>query len=378
MNNGYIQFVKAGVVDIASSEECDGSSLNSGTCNSVSQGQLPGGSLGCSADCLFDTSNCTADSDGDGVLDDDDLCANTPAGSAVIPVGGFAGCTANQLKAQAENDYRLLKDNDLLQAGSEIGVTEAEDVLQLLVNVTQGGFAQQGGISQQNFLWRTIPPENVVSNKSAYAEKNFSAGTSFVTAIDGNSKIEMTVSSTDDTDIVNAIVNPPGSGLVIDPVPAPAALPGLSDSALVADLLEVRDISILEGSQVFEYQQTIHEKLTEFKGKKINGLLIAPDIPAILGKIESLQNLLVEDSRFLARVLLDQFKDITAPCGDLVTGSAARTECDLGESFINDGLNATNGAVAIDFFKKAWLQGVKVLLALEAAGEPIDDFIARR
>ena len=110
---------------------------------------------------------------------------------------------------------------------------------------------------------------------------------------------------------------------------------------------------------MFDFQQTAFEKLDEFKGKKINGVLIS-NIPSLLTEINAIQDILVADSELAARVLLD---DII--CSSLAPGSSERTECDLGEDFFTQGLNTGLPAPErIDFFKKAWLQGVKALDAL--------------
>ena len=228
-----------------------------------------------------------------------------------------------------------------------IGNGEVVDVLFLLVNAREG-------IVDGSFLFITQPPEIVAGDKSASADIDTALGRTLVKASSGSLANETIIASTDTADIINTII---GFGL-----------PGLSDPALVADLLEVRIILVLEGSQVYEFQQTAFEKLDGFKGKKINDILIS-DIPSILSEMEFIQSKLVEDSRFLARTLLDNID-----CSSLAAGTSARTECDLGEDFFAQGQNTgLPGAERIDFYNKAWLQGVKVLLELGVPGD-----IARR
>jgi len=284
------------------------------------------------------------DDDNDGVNDcTTDFCLGTPAGALVIQSGDFAGCTARQLKADAVEEYRDLS-VDLLQAGTEVGFGEVLDVLFLLVNAREG-------IVQENFLFKTKPPETVLGDRSASADIDLDEGITFVSAKSGGLDDSATIASTDINVIVAAIV---GFGL-----------PGLTDPVLVEELLEVREVKVLEGSEVFEYQHTVFEKLDEFKGKKINGVLIS-NIPSILAEINFLQSKLVEDSRFLARVLLDNID-----CSSLPAGSSERKECDLGEVFFTQGLNpGLPGPEKIDFDKKAWLQGVKVVNDL---GDPFGD-----
>jgi len=275
-----------------------------------------------------------ADNDGDGVLDDKDFCPETNEGASIIESGDFIGCTAGQLKGDAVDEFRELS-SDLLQSGTEVGPGEVLDVLFLLVNAREG-------IVQDNFLFRTKPPESVVGDKKASADVDFELSRSFVKAASGSFSDETIITSTDQNDIINAII---GFGL-----------PGLTDSTLVAELLEVREVKVLEGSEAFEFQQIAFEKLDEFKGKKINGVEIN-GIPDILANTTFLQSKLVADSRFLASILLDNLD-----CSSIAVGSAARNECDLGLSFLSQGEDTSlKGPERIDFYSKAWLQGVKVL-----------------
>ena len=283
-----------------------------------------------------DTINITVilDEDGDGVPNNDDFCLGTNEGASIIPNGTFIGCTAGQLKADAVDEFRDLS-SDLLQSGSEIGSGEVLDVLFLLVNAREG-------IVQDNFLFRTHPPESVVGDKKASADVDFELGRSFVKAGSGPFVNETIIASTNQTDIINAII-------VFN-------LPGLTDTALIAELLEIREVKVLEGSEVFEFQHTSFEKLDGFKGKKIDSILISA-IQDILANITFLQDKLVEDSGFLASTLLSNID-----CSSITPGSAARTECDLGLSFLSEGDDILlPGPERIDFYRKAWLQGVKVL-----------------
>jgi len=127
--------------------------------------------------------------------------------------------------------------------------------------------------------------------------------------------------------------------------------------------------SEFKGVEVFESQQTAFEKLDGFEGKKIDDVLIE-DIPSILARINALQAVLVEDSQILAQALLDNID-----CSSLSGGSSAREECDKGLEYLFEGTfePGVKGAERIDFFKKAWEQGVKVLEELGITGN-----VARR
>jgi hypothetical protein len=284
------------------------------------------------------------DDDNDGVTDCiADQCLGTPAEAIV----NADGCTAYQLKDKAVDNYQDLS-ADLLQEGSEIGSGEVLDVLFLLVNAREG-------IVQDNFLFMTKPPQEIVGDKTITVEKDSGAGESLVYVKVGGYDTDFTVYSVDDAVIIQAIVDRPES-----------ELDALNDAGLVADLMEVGDITVLEGSDVFEYQHTVYEKLNGFEGKKINGQEIRY-IPSILSDIEVLQVILVDDSRILADILLDNID-----CSSL--SGSAHTECDLGESFLADGDNiGLPGPERMDYYKKAWLQGVKVLDELGVTGD-----VARR
>lgn len=74
-------------------EDCDGTALGTATC--ASEG-FTAGTLGCNADCTFDTSACTEC--GNGTLEDGESCDGTDLGGATCMGAGFDGgtlsCTA--------------------------------------------------------------------------------------------------------------------------------------------------------------------------------------------------------------------------------------------------------------------------------------------
>jgi len=288
------------------------------------------------------------DTDEDGVNDDIDACAFSNEGAAVIDASSSAssviGCTARQAKAKAVEDFKLLSPA-LTVPGSTIGSGEALDVLFLLVSAREG-------IVMDNFLYGTKPPKSVITDRKVSADVDFKFSKIFVKAESGGLT---------------------GEALVTCPAPCGQSeiataskdavlafgLPNLSDAALILDLLEIREIKVIEGSEVFEYQHTVVEKLEEFKGKSIDGILISL-LSSTLAEIEALQAGLVEDSRHLARVLLDN-----VDCSLLDEGSSAEKECLIGETFYTSGLSASlPGPERINFSKSAWLQGVKVLQEL--------------
>jgi len=96
------------------------------------------------------------------------------------------------------------------------------------------------------------------------------------------------------------------------------------------------------------------------------------DIPGILAAIEELQVVLVEDSRFLAKVLLDNID-----CASLLASDKAREECDIGLfDFYANGLDVgKKDAERIDYFNKAWQQAVKALDELGVSS--IDELAVR-
>ena len=290
------------------------------------------------------------DSDIDGFNDcTTDFCSDTSVGSEVVQSGVFAGCTARQLKADAVTEYKDLA-SDLLQTGSELDSGNMLDVLFLLVNAREG-------IVENNFLYSTNPPETVVAEKKVSAEIDFGEGITKIKAESGGLSNETVIASTDINDITNAILA--------------FGLPGLNDPLLVSELIEIREVRIVEGSEVFELQQTAFEKLDEFKGKKINGILIS-DILSINNDMEFIQSKLVEDSRHLATTLLEN--DISCLALDVAANSNALKECSFGESFLGQGNNPSlPGPERIDFYGKAWQQGVKVLKELGTLGD-----VARR
>ncbi len=76
-----------GAIDGA--EACDGPDLGSATCDSL--GYAGGGTLGCTGECAYDTSDCS--SCGDGTIDAGEECDGAALGSADCTTRGFTGGT---------------------------------------------------------------------------------------------------------------------------------------------------------------------------------------------------------------------------------------------------------------------------------------------
>lgn len=87
------------------------------------------------------------DSDGDGVLNPEDACADTPAEQVVIQNGDFAGCTAQQLKLDAIDEWQALQE-DFLFVGSKVSVDAFFNVELALVEAANS-------IKDGNYLFRT-------------------------------------------------------------------------------------------------------------------------------------------------------------------------------------------------------------------------------
>ena len=83
---------------ISADEECDGADLDGRSCQSLDQG-FRGGTLGCTADCRFETSACGPDRCGDGVINGDETCDGADVGGRrctdVGFYGGTLGCSAD-------------------------------------------------------------------------------------------------------------------------------------------------------------------------------------------------------------------------------------------------------------------------------------------
>ncbi len=116
----------------------------------------------------------------------------------------------------------------------------------------------------------------------------------------------------------------------------------------------------IDGYVVYDNQNAVVEKLEGFKGKKINDEPIK-DIPEISSKLVEIQDILVEDSRFLGEVLLSEL-DCASLNGD------AKDECYLGWDYYDEVDEKSNKAESIDYYKKAWEQGVKSLDKLDIYG----------
>lgn len=109
----------------------------------------------------------------------------------------------------------------------------------------------------------------------------------------------------------------------------------------------------LKGAEVYDKQKAVLEKIEEFKGKKINGVGIRK-IPSVMYELDAIETMIVEDSRMLAEILLNEL-DCNSLNGD------AKKECNLGWSYYNEASSKTKKAEQIDFYKKAWERGVKAL-----------------
>jgi len=120
------------------------------------------------------------------------------------------------------------------------------------------------------------------------------------------------------------------------------------------------EVTIAKGTENFDLQNNAVEKLEEFKGKKINGEEIRK-IPSIKNELDKIETKLVEDSRLLAKVLLDEL-DCDSLSGD------AKKECNEGWKYFNEASSKSKNAEKIDFYKKAWEQGVKTLEKLDVEG----------
>jgi cysteine-rich repeat protein/parallel beta-helix repeat protein len=119
---------------------------------------------------------------------------------------------------------------------------------------------------------------------------------------------------------------------------------------------------VYKGSTTYDNQKVVVDKLEGFKGKKINDVEIR-NIPSINNEFDDIEQKLVEDSGMIASILLTDLD-----CNSL--GGDARSECNLGWDYYNEAPTKSNKAEQIDYYKKAWEQGVK---ALEKLGmdEPI-------
>ena len=125
-------------------------------------------------------------------------------------------------------------------------------------------------------------------------------------------------------------------------------------------LYTVDHLNAIKGHVVYDNQNTVVEKLEGFKEKKINDELIE-DIPEINSKLIEIQEILVENSRFLGEVLLTEL-DCASLNGD------AEKECNLGWDYYDEADEKEDRAEKIDYYKKAWEQGVKSLEMLEIYG----------
>ncbi|HUE29308.1 MAG TPA: hypothetical protein VMR79_00430, partial [Verrucomicrobiae bacterium] len=76
------------VAGIQPGEDCDGADLGGATCVSLGFG---GGTLACSPDCAFDTSQCGPERCGDGLVGPDEQC--DPGGTGGVPPPNFRGVT---------------------------------------------------------------------------------------------------------------------------------------------------------------------------------------------------------------------------------------------------------------------------------------------
>ncbi len=110
---------------------------------------------------------------------------------------------------------------------------------------------------------------------------------------------------------------------------------------------------IENGTEVFDYLKQAISKINGFFGKKINGKLIS-GIPEISNNLTIIQQNLVKVGKNIADILLSEI-------GEKSLTPSQQSEYQLGINYFNNAKSEADMINQVDYYKKAWEQGVKVL-----------------